>query len=272
MKNRIIKIVSLLIVFSVITGLCSCKLAKKEVAGISTTHRPLTLPSSSSSSAKTTDLLVKAVVPKGEEAIIDYFNKSLKYFRENDFEFTRKKSTKLSSYSAGSLTSVSGATSSYVSALESACSDMMGVGSLDTSYFIGDDISAAFAIKEVSPDFLKKCSAVAEENRVNLTFEYNQYVGDDKTALSQLTGDYLTDGSFASNIRGYGASVSKATATVSGIKLSAVIDYSTRNFISIKIEFTTSFYVESVAFDYVSGGPVNGKTKTVISYGDFREK
>ena len=57
-----------------------------------------------------------------------------------------------------------------------------------------------------------------------------------------------------------------------GIKLTALIDYSTNNFVSMKIEFTTEFSAESISFDYVSGGPVSGSTKTVISYGNFTAK
>lgn len=271
MKNNLIRILSFIIVLSVITGLCSCKLTHKTPAGIMTTHRALTM-SSATNPAKKTDLSVTAIAPVGDEAIIDYFNKSLDYFINNDFEFTRNKSTKLESFSAGSLATVSGATESYQSMLRSACSDMMGVSSLKTTYYIGDDISSAFQIKAVEPDFIKKCSASAEKNLVKIKFEYNPFIGDDESSLSRLTSDRMTTSDFSMKIRSYGATSSETKVSISGIKLSAVIDYSTKNFTSLKIEFSTSFHVDSIGFDYVSGGPVTGTTKTVISYGDFKEK
>lgn len=272
MKNIIIKTVSLLIVFCTIVGLCSCKLTHKQIDGIMTTNRPHTLPSSNNNSVKVTDQSVIAIAPEGDEAIIKYFNDALSNFYENDFEFIRKKSVTLRSYSAGSLSSVSGSTESYRSALQSACSDMMGVGSLETQYYIGDDISSAFAINEVSEELLKGCSASAEENKVKLSFEYKTHVGESDNTLDKLTRDYMTAGAFSQKIRSYGASYSSAEADLSSIKLSAVIDYSTKNFISIKIEFNTSFKSDSISFDYVSGGPLSGTTKTVISYGSFNEK
>lgn len=273
MKNNIIRIVSLLIVFSVVTGLCSCKLMHKPTgsAGMTTT-RPLTLPSSSKYSAKKTNYEITAVAPEGKEAIIKYFNDSLNYFYSNDFEFTRKKSTRLQSYYAGSLASVDGATQSYVSTLKSACSDMMGVGSLDTTYYIGDDISSAFSIRTVEEDYIKKCTATAEKSNVKIVLNYKQFIGEDDPGINRLTGDYISSGGFSQKIKSYGASPSEAQATVSEIKLTVVIDYSTNNFVSLKIEFTTSFSVKSISFDYVSGGPVSGSTKTVISYGNFTEK
>lgn len=273
MKKNIIRIVSLLIVFSVITGLCSCKLMHKPTTSAGeTTNRSLTLPSESKSSVKKTNYEITAIAPEGKEAIIKYFNDALKYFDYNDFEFTRKKSTTLQSYYAGSLANVEGATQSYTSTLKSACGDMMGVGSLDTTYYIGDDISSAFAIKPVEDEYLKKCSASAEKNHVKVVFEYKQFIGEDVPGVSKLTGDYMTSSTFSQKIRSYGASPSEASAEISGIKLSAIIDYSTGNFVSVKVEFTTSFSVKSIALDYVSGGPVNGTTKTVISYGSFKEK
>ncbi len=271
MKNNILRILSFLIVLCVITGLCSCKLTQKKPAGIMTTHRSMTL-SSATSPVKKTNLSVEAVAPKGDEEIIDYFNKSLDYFYNNDFEFTRNKKTTLESYSAGSLSSVSGATQSYQPTLRSACSDMMGVSSLKTTYYIGDDISSAFQIKPVSAEYLKSCSAKAEKNLVKIVFDFNPFLGDEGTSLNRLTRDYMTAGSFAQKIRSYGASASETKSSISGIRLSAVIDYSTKNFTSVKIEFTTSFSASSIGFDYVSGGPVSGTTKTVITYGDFTEK
>ena len=272
MKNRIIKIISLLIVFSVVLGLCSCKLTHKEIAGIMTTVRQVTLPTSSKKSAQKTDFAVSAIAPEGDEAIIKYFNGSLNRFYEKDFEFTRKKTTTLESYSAGTLASVSGATQSYLSTLKSACSDMMGVSSNETNYYFGDDISFAFSIKPASEDVIQKCSASAEGSNVKITLNYKSYKGDLNDSVGLLTGDYMTVSDFAKKIKTYGASCQNAKSFIDGIKLVAVIDYSTRNFVSLKIEYKTSFSVDEMGFDYVSGGPVKGTTKTVITYGNIKEK
>lgn len=273
MKNNIIRVVSLLIVFSVVVGLCSCKLTqKKPTNGIMTTNRVLTLPSSSKNTAKKTNVNVTAVAPEGDEEIIKYFNNSLEYFRSNDFEFTRKKSTTLQGYSAGTLASVEGATQSYQSTLRSACGDMMGVSSLESTYYVGDDISEAFAIKAVSEEYVSKCTAKASGSKVKVVFHYKPFIGEEESTINKLTGDYVGSSGFSQRIKGYGASSSGATATISDIKLSALIDYSTNNFTAVKIEFTTSFSADSISLDYVSGGPVKGTTKTIISYGSFTEK
>ncbi|MCQ2470426.1 MAG: hypothetical protein MJ147_00135 [Clostridia bacterium] len=272
MKNKLLKIVSLIIVFCVVTGLCSCKLTHKEIAGIMTTNRQVTLPTSSRNVAQKKDDEVTAIAPEGDKAIIKYFNRALELFYHNDIEFTRKKTTKLESYSAGSLASVSGATASYTSMLQSACADMMGVGSLESTYYFGDDISAAFAIKSVTENLVKKCSASAQGSKVNVSFTYNPYMGDFNDAIKNLTPDFMTTSDFIKKIAGYGASQSGASVEINSIKLSAVIDYSTKKFESVKIEYVTKFSAKEIAFDYVSGGPLNGTTKTVISYGNFKEK
>ena len=272
MKNRIIKIISLVMVFAVITGLCSCKLTHKEVAGIMTTNRQVTLPTATRKDSVTTDFAVKAIAPEGDEAIIKYFNEALKIFYEHDFEFIKKKTTTLKKYSAGTLGSVSGATQSYLSTLKSACGDMMGVGSLETNFYFGDDISSFFEIAKINKTIISKCSASAKGSSVTVNFNYNAYSGDFNNSLKTLTHDFTTLTDFTSKIKRYGASFEQASTELGGIKLSAVIDYSTRHFISVKIEYTTSFSVEEMSFDYISGGPVKGKTNTVISYTDFKEK
>ncbi len=271
MKNTGIKILSVIIVVSVVFSLCSCRLNKKDTSGIMTTNRELTL-STAPVSVKTTDLSVKAVAPKGSDKIIEYFNNSLEYFVKKDFEFTEKYKTSLESFSAGSLWNVEGATQSYRSTLESSFGDMMGVGSLNKSFYVGDDISEDFAIRAVEAGNLKSCSAKAEGSNVKVAFNYKPSNGEGMTNVRLLTNYYMSSGSFSSKIGSYGASSSGATATISGVKLSATIDYSTNNFVSVKIEYTTSFYAEEVSFDYVSGGPVKGTTKTEIVYGNFKEK
>ena len=272
MKDRIIKIISLVMVFAVITGLCSCKLTHKEVSGIMTTNRQITLPTASKKDMATTDFAVTAIAPEGDDAIIKYFNEALRIFYEHDFEFTKKKTTKLKEYSTGTLASVSGATQSYLSTLQSACGDMMGVGSLETNYYFGDDISSFFEIKSLSKPLVKKCSASAEGSNVTVKFNYNAYSGDFNNSLSMLTHDYMTLSDFTSKIKRYGAKAGQVSTDLSEIKLTAVIDYSTRHFISIKIDYTSTFSIGELTFDYISGGPVKGKTNTVISYTDFKEK
>lgn len=272
MKNRVIKIISIVLVFAVITGLCSCKLTHKEVAGIMTTKRQVTLPTSTRKDNKTTDFAVIAIAPEGDEAIIKYFNDALEIFYEHDFEFIKKKTTTLKEYSAGSLSNVSGATQSYLSTLKSACGDMMGVGSLETNFYFGDNISSFFEIKSVNKKLVSKCSAAAEGSNVTIGFHYSADSGDFNNSLKTLTQDFMTLSDFTSKISRYGARFEEASAEISGIKLSAVIDYSTRHFVSVKIEYTTSFSVKEMTFDYISGGPVRGKTNTVISYTEFKEK
>lgn len=271
MKDRIIKIVSLVMVFAVITGLCSCKLNHKEVDGIMTTVRQVTLPTSGANDGDNMALAVTAVAPEGNEAIIKYFNEALRIFYEHDFEFTRTKTTKLKDYSAGTLESVSGATKSYLSTLKSACGDMMGVGSLETNFYFGDEIASFFSIKSIDGGLVNKCSASAEGSNVTVNFDYNAYSGDYNNTLRTLTDDFMNLDDFRTKIERYGAKFEKASIILSEIKLSAVIDCSTRHFVSVSIEYATTFSVSKMAFDYITGGPIKGKTNTVISYKDFKE-
>lgn len=271
MKDRIIKIVSLVMVFAVITGLCSCKLNHKEVAGIMTTVRQVTLPTSGADDSDNTASAVTAIAPEGDESIIKYFNEALRIFYEHDFEFTKAKTTKLKEYSAGTLENVSGATGSYLSTLKSACGDMMGVGSLETNFYFGDNIEAFFSIKSADSEHIKKCSATAEGSNVTVKFDYNAYSGDYNNTLRMLTDDFMSLDDFRGKIERYGARLEKASVGLSDIKLTAVIDYATRHFVSVKIEYATSFSVDKMEFDYISGGPVKGKTNTVITYKDFKE-
>ena len=90
--------------------------------------------------------------------------------------------------------------------------------------------------------------------------------------MGLLTGDYVSSAGYSSKISSYGAKSSGSSSTVKDVKLTAVIDYSTRNFTSVIIEYSTDFVSQELSFDYISGGPVKGTTKTVISYGNFKEK
>lgn len=271
MKDRIIKIVSLVMVFAVITGLCSCKLNHKEVDGIMTTIRQVTLPTLGGNDVDNAASAITAVAPEGDEAIIKYFNEALRIFYEHDFEFIRTKTTKLKEYSAGNLESVSGATKSYLSTLKSACGDMMGVGSLETNYYFGDEIASFFSIKSVESELVNKCSASAEGSNVTVKFEYNAYSGDYNNTLLRLTDDFMNLDAFSAKIERYGAKFEKASVGLNEIKLSAVIDCATRHFVSVSIEYATTFSIGKIAFDYITGGPIKGKTNTVISYKDFKE-
>lgn len=271
MKDRIIKIVSLVMVFAVITGLCSCKLNHKEVDGIMTTIRQVTLPTSGGDDSGNEASAVVAVAPEGDEAIIKYFNEALRIFNEHDFEFIRTKTTKLKDYSAGTLESVSGATKSYLSTLKSACGDMMGVGSLETNYYFGDDIKSFFCIKTITDPFIKSCSASADGRNVTVNFDYNPYSGDYNNTLRTLTDDFMELDDFRTKIERYGAKFEKASIGINEIKLSAVIDCSTRHFVKVNIEYATIFSVSKMGFDYITGGPIKGKTITDITYTDFKE-
>ncbi|MBQ8227533.1 MAG: hypothetical protein IJZ88_00820 [Clostridia bacterium] len=270
MKNNAIKILSLLIVLCSVAGLCSCNINQDE-EDIKTTNRPVTVSTDITKTVKTTDENVVAVAPKGDEEILKYFNGSLKLFRSTTYDFVKKNTCTLTSCSTGSLASVRGATDSYRNALNNAVGDMAGVSSLESTYFAGDDVTEAFAIKELSAENISEMSATAEGNKVTVEFSIKKDSADGSDAVSILTKDYMTIESFNSKVSQYGASTTGATVKVSNVKLKAVIDYSTRNFVSVEISFNTNFNMGSLDFDYVFGGPVSASTKTTIKYTDFKE-
>lgn len=272
MKNSTIKIISVLIVLSVITGLCSCSFKKEGTPGIGTTNRSVTVSTEKKKEVEPTDRTVTAVAPQGNEEIIKYFNKALSKFRNNDYEFVKSKNTVLRSYSAGSLTSVSGSTESYITMLKSAVGDMMGVGSLDTSYFLGDDMVAAFPISSISQDKIDSCEATAEGSNVILTFKMKQLSDDGATTVSSLTKDYITPDAFSNRIKGYSATAQSPSVSYSNVTLTAVIDYSTTGFVSVDIGFVSSFSMHELSLAYVKGGPVKGSTDTTVTYKSFAEK
>ena len=270
MKNRVIQAVSLLIVIFVIAGMCAC--AKKPVDNSTLiTHRSVTL-STSSTTKVTEDPSVTAIAPTGKDDILEYFNGSLVKFNNFDFDFNKSLSTELVSFSAGDLNDVDGATDAYRSALRSACADMMGVGSLDTSYYVGDNKEEAMPIKEIEPENVKSISAEAKENKVVINIEFVPLSADGVETVQPLTADYMTNSSFNEKIHECEASASETSVKISNVRLSAVIDYTTRNFDTIAITFGTDFKAEKLSLTYVSGGPVTGATKTTITYKDFSEK
>lgn len=270
MKDTGLKILSAIIVLSVVIGLCSCGINSNE-DDIKTTNRPVTVSSSTDKTVKVTDENIVAVAPEGDEDILNYFNTALKLFRNSTFDFVKKDKCVLTSYSAGSLEEVSGATDSYKSTLKSALGDIMGVYSLESTYFAGDDITNVFAIKELTAENIGSATASAEGNKVAVEFTINQNAVDGSDAVSVLTKEYMTDQSLNDKIAQYGAVADSASARVNAVTLKAVIDYSTKNFVSVEIGFNTVFSMASLSLDYVSGGPIQGSTKTTIQYTDFKE-
>lgn len=270
MKNNAIKILSLLIVLCTVAGLCSCG-KNPEDEDVKTTNRPVTVSTDITKKVQTTDENVVAVAPEGEENILKYFNGSLKRFRGSAYDFVKKDTCTLTSCSTGSLNSENGATDSYRAALKNALGDMMGVSSLESTYFAGDDVSEVFAIKELTAENISEMSATAEGNKVTVEFSIKKNSADGFDAVSLLTNDYMTVEGLNGKISQYDASSTGATVKVSNVKLKAVIDYSTRNFVSVEISFNTSFHIGSLKLAYVSGGPVNASTKTTIKYTDFKE-
>ncbi len=270
MSNRAIRILSILIILCVVTGLCACS-GKNGEDEPATTNRPVTLQGEVSKTVKPTDKTVVAVAPVGEEEIIKYFNESLTDFRNSEFDFVKKDSCVLTSCSAGSLESISGATDSYRSTLKKALGDMMGVASLETTYFAGDDISRAFAIKELNTDNVSQATASADGNRVTVAFTIRQNSADGSDAVSLVSGDYMTLAAFNSRISQYGATADSTSVNMKNVTLRAVIDYSTKNFVAIDIEYNSSFSMGTLNLAYVSGGPVKATTKTVTKYSNFKE-
>ncbi len=270
MKDKGLKILSLIIVLSVVFGLCACG-DDGDSDEIQTTNRSVTVSSQNDKTVKTTDENVVAVAPEGEQEILNYFNNALKLFKNSTFDFSKKDECSLTSYSAGSLNDVSGATDSYKKTLKSAVGDMVGVNSLETTYFAGDDITNVFAIKELSLENATNISAQAQGSQVTVEFDVTQNAVDGSDAVSAVTKNYLTNETLNSKISSYGATAQGTSVRISNVKLKAVIDYSTKNFISIDISFNTQFSISNLALDYVSGGPVAGSTKTTIKYKDFKE-
>ncbi len=270
MNNKTIKFLSLFIVICTVLGLCACGKTQDEEE-IKTTNRPVTVSTDLTKTVKTTDENVIAVAPEGGENILKYFNGSLKRFRNNTYDFTKKNTCTLSSCSFGSLGSISGATDSYRAALKNAVGDMMGVSTLESTYFAGDDVSGVFAIKELTAENVEGMSASAEGSRVTVEFAIKKKTADGADAASLLTKEYMTVESFNSKVSKYGAGTTGASVKINNIRLKAVIDYSTRNFVEVIISYDTSFYVGSLNLDYVSGGPINAGTNTTIKYTNFKE-
>lgn len=270
MKNTGLKILCIIIILSVVGGLCSCSKDGDEDE-IVTTNRPVTISGTSDKTIKSTDKTIVAVAPEGEEEIIRYFNKSLSDFRSASFDFVKKDETVLTSCSAGSLETISGATDSYRSTLRKALGDMMGVVSLETTYFAGDDITQAFAIKELSVETIAEAKASANGSQVTVEFKIKQNSADGSDAINMMTGDYMTLEAFNAKISGYGAAADSTSVNIKNVTLKAVIDYSTGNFISVDVGYNSSFSMGTLNLDYVSGGPVRASTRTTIKYHSFKE-
>lgn len=270
MKNRLIQIISLTTVIIIITGMCACARNKPDDSKY-ITHRSVTLSTTSTTKVKE-DPSVIAVAPKGAKNIADYFNGSLVKFNNVDFDFNKSLKTELVSFSAGDLNKVEGATDTYRSTLRSACSDMMGVVSLDTAYYVGDDKREAVPISDIDTENVQTITAKAQENKVVIDVVYKPLSEDGIATVQQLTADYISNASFNEKIHEYEGSASSTNVKISNVRLKAVIDYTTRNFETITITFSTAFKAESLSLGYVSGGPVTGETKTTVIYKDFAEK
>ena len=270
MKNSFIKIISFVIVFCTVLGLCACS-KKQGTQGIATTNRQVTRSSAESKTQTTVGKTSAATAPQGKAAILKYFNDSVKIFNNRTYDFTKSFNCTLQSCSLGSLTSVSGATDSYKSTLRSAVGDMMGVSKLDTSYYAGDDISSVFTIKELDEKCIESIKASADGNKVTVEISLKQLSADGTASVSYLTKDYPTPESFSQKISDYKISATSTSVKSSSAKVKVVVDNSTKNFVSVEISFKTNYSAQELNLGYITGGPVSGVTQTVITYKNFKE-
>ena len=270
MKNSFIKIISFVIILCTVSGLCACS-KNQGTQGVATTNRQVTSSTSESKTQTTVGETSAATAPQGDAEILKYFNDSVKIFNHRTYDFTKSFNCTLSSCSLGSLTSVQGATDSYKSTLRSAVGDMMGVSKLDTSYYAGDDISSVFTIKELDEKCVESIKASADGNKVTVEISLKQLSSDGAASVSYLTKDYPTPESFAQKISDYKISATSTSVNNSGAKVKAVVDDSTKNFVSVEISFKTNYSAQELNLGYISGGPVSGVTQTVIAYKNFKE-
>ncbi len=271
MKNTFIRILSVTLVVIIIAGLCACSRKKSDNSKL-ITNRSVTLSTNQEESTFTENSEVNAVAPEGKKNIIDYLNGSFTRFHNFDYDFNKNVTSVVQSFSAGELEKIDGVTGSYQSTLKKACADMMGVGSLDTSYYVGDDIESAFPIKSIKEEFVQSASASAEGDKVIVTLTVKPQSEDGIATVQLLTNDYMTLSSFNEKIREYEATAADTTVRIGSVALRAVIDYSTRIFEKIEITFKTEFYADEMSLAYVKGGPVKGTTLTTVTYKDFDEK
>ncbi len=271
MKNRTIKILSLMMTVVIIAGLCACSGRKKDNSKL-ITNRSVTLSTLSSSSTQTDVSAQQATAPEGQKNIIDYLNGSLTKFHNFDYDFNKNVTTVLNSFSAGSLGEIEGANETFASTLKNACADMMGAGSLDTSYFVGDDLTEAFPLKAIKDEDVQSASASADGGKVTVNITLKLLSDDGVSTAKLVTNDYVTNTMFNEKIKEYEASASDTSVKISKVSLSAVIDYATRNFDSLVISLNTDFLAENLSLAYVKGGPVKGTTTTTVTYNHFTEK
>lgn len=272
MKDVALKIISVIVVFACVAGLCACTKKNSDNNDVVTTNRPLTSATQAQKQTDAPSQAVSAVAPEDEDGAIKLFNHSLNSFRKNSFNFVVKKECGLKSFSAGSLASVQGATESYKSMLKSSFGDMMGVGNSENSYYVGDDISSVFVIPEMTSDNISKITASADGQKVIININLLKNSDDGMTEVGSVTKDYMTVEKFNTKIKEYAASADSVSVKNGPVGITAEIDYATKNFISLQISYSTQFSADNVALSYVSGGPVTGSTSTKITFKDFKEE
>ncbi len=271
MKQKAIKAAALLMAVCVIVSLCACRHGESNNPHISTTHRSVTTPTSSAATDDAADT-VTAVAPVGKDAILNYFNDAVTKFGNFKYDFNKHVDVTLTSFSAGSLANVDKATASYQSMLRTACGDMMGVCATDTAYYVGDDMKAAFPVRLAESENITDAKATAKGGEVVVELTCKSLSEDGVVTVKQWTSDYMTNGLFLEKVKAYSASVSESSVKIGGVKAKAVIDYATKNFVSLEITFQTSFQASQLSLAYVSGGPIRGVTKTTVTYKDFSER
>lgn len=272
MKDNFLKTISALMVFSVVIGLCACTKKDDASSGVITTNRPLTSAGDETTTKSTAAEAVSAVAPKSEEDSIKFYNSAIKVFQKNSYNFSVKKECTLKSFSAGTLSTVDGATESYKSMLKSSFGDMMGVGTSRNSYYVGDDISTVFTLSEISAESIS--GITAEANGANVVIKVNLLKNSDDgmTEVSSVNKDCMTNEKFSTKIKDYSATADSSSVKHGAVTVTAEIDYVTRNFVGIQISYSSQFSAENVKLSYVSGGPVTGTTNTKITFGDFKEE
>lgn len=272
MKDNFLKIISAGLAFSVVLGLCACTKKNDDTSGVITTNRPLTSAGGEETTKSTAVEAVSAVAPQNEEDAVKFFNSAIKVFHKKSFNFSVKKECTLKSFSAGSLSTVDGATESYKNMLKSSFGDMMGVGTSQNSYYVGDDISAVFTVPELTAENLNGITASADGENVVITANLLKNSDDGMTEVASVTKDYMTNEKFSTKIKGYAATADSASVKHGAVTLTAEINYATRNFVTLQIAYSSQFSAENVKLSYVTGGPVTGSTNTKITFKDFKEE
>ena len=253
MKKKLLSFISLLLVFSMVLMLPSCK-SKPE---------PMDEDQDVITTKATTQPVEIVELPESEEELADMLNAAVEYIELYCYHYTKNIDCKVSQVSVGTLSQVSNAADAFKS--------IFGEKNITMNYDYNasrEAFSANFPQSGYTVDEMESISAKQEGDKVIITavFPNETNPADDKGVLYRLCPDYQNTDDVKKALTEFNSSAASTAITASDITIKATIRANDSSLETLEVSYTQRYTLSGVTLVKIEGSTVTGTANTVVKY------